>query len=151
MNSNGTSIYRDINEFRLARLMKWIEALESGKYCQTWDALRDNLGFCAIGVAMDVHLDRLGDQGSAEWVPYKVLIGQGRSVKTYELSYSDEGDLLREDSELGRLRTMFGLSEDEEAEIIKLNDSRRWSFEDIAQYLRERVVPKLEHAIKVGR
>lgn len=34
---------------------KWIAALRSGKYAQTSEALRDNAGFCCLGVLCDLH------------------------------------------------------------------------------------------------
>jgi hypothetical protein len=33
---------------------KWLEALRSGKYAQTYGALQDSAGFCCLGVACDM-------------------------------------------------------------------------------------------------
>ena len=35
---------------------QWIEALRSGKYKQTREVLRDNSGFCCLGVLTDIYL-----------------------------------------------------------------------------------------------
>lgn len=40
---------------------KWVEALRSGKYAQTRDNLRDDRGFCCLGVLADV--------AGCEWTP----------------------------------------------------------------------------------
>jgi len=34
---------------------QWLAALRSGDYTQTKDALRDDRGFCCLGVACDIH------------------------------------------------------------------------------------------------
>lgn len=44
----------DEQELIRANRLRWIEALESGKYQQTVRRLRDNRGFCCLGVACDV-------------------------------------------------------------------------------------------------
>lgn len=36
-------------------LVRWLAALRSGKYSQTTDALRDERGFCCLGVLCDVY------------------------------------------------------------------------------------------------
>lgn len=41
---------------------KWLEALRSGKYQQTSDNLRNEEGFCCLGVLCDI-------SGLADWVP----------------------------------------------------------------------------------
>lgn len=39
---------------------KWIKALRSGEYKQTTGALRDNEGFCCLGVLCDITKDEVG-------------------------------------------------------------------------------------------
>lgn len=152
---NGTSSIRRINEARLANLQKWIAALESGHYCQTTMALHDNFGYCALGVALDTIKEEVGDSGG-RWHPHTSYrsVGEGslRFMRAFEFLFADEGYGRSLDSELESLRTMFGLSTDEESTVINMNDGcsgyRPHTFEEIASWLRLNVVPKLERAIK---
>lgn len=43
-----------LNEKQKQRVRWWVEALRSGNYTQTSNALRDNQGYCCLGVACDV-------------------------------------------------------------------------------------------------
>jgi hypothetical protein len=40
---------------------KWVSALRSGEYKQTFDTLRDNYGFCCLGVLCDLYIDQSED------------------------------------------------------------------------------------------
>lgn len=42
-----------INEF----VHEWLNALKSGKYDQTTEVLKDDTGYCCLGVACDIHPD----------------------------------------------------------------------------------------------
>lgn len=112
-----------------ALMLRWIDALRSGKYNQTRGFLRTPEGFDAMGVLLDV-VDPKGwgepftpaedwPNGKA-YVPYKY---QG-NFYTFQLPYGISDDLGFFDSD------MFTL--------IDLNDKRCLSFEQIADYL-ERV------------
>ncbi len=52
-----TTNYEALTDVQRERLDAWIEALESGKYAQTCDTLRDYKGFCCLGVYADKILD----------------------------------------------------------------------------------------------
>ena len=43
---------------------KWIEALRSQEYNQSFDRLRDKNGYCCLGVLCDIHAKETGN----EWV-----------------------------------------------------------------------------------
>lgn len=43
---------------------KWINALRSGKYKQTTDCLRDDTGYCCLGVLTDIYIS---EQENASW------------------------------------------------------------------------------------
>jgi len=51
---------------------KWLEALRSGEYKQTTETLRDENGFCCLGVLCDIHAKERG----ANWV---------KLIESYEL------------------------------------------------------------------
>lgn len=40
---------------------KWVDALQSNKYSQTHGILKDNIGFCCLGVAEDIMLSKTGN------------------------------------------------------------------------------------------
>lgn len=62
---------------------EWLEALESGRYKQTSENLRDNKGFCCLGVACDLTDPNVWDEddelGNFSWnqedtaLPLKIM------------------------------------------------------------------------------
>ena len=54
--------------------IQWVEALRSGKYAQTKKALRDDAGFCCLGVLCDVLKDHPDVQG--RWVNGGFLVNK---------------------------------------------------------------------------
>lgn len=48
---------------------KWIEALRSGEYVQTKNALKNQNGFCCLGVLCDIYAK--STETGAEWIPSK--------------------------------------------------------------------------------
>jgi len=48
---------------------KWVEALRSGEYSQTTGVLRDDIGFCCLGVLCDLHQKETGE---GEWLQPKI-------------------------------------------------------------------------------
>ena len=53
-----------MTEEQKLRVLLWVEALESGKYKQTRDHLRDERGMCCLGVACEVYRSTTGN---GEW------------------------------------------------------------------------------------
>jgi hypothetical protein len=51
---------------------RWLDALRSGEYKQTTETLRDENGFCCLGVLCDIHAKERG----ANWV---------KRIESYEL------------------------------------------------------------------
>jgi hypothetical protein len=45
----------------------WVKALRSGEYEQTMGCLRDNVGFCCLGVACDVYLKSGDASKTTKW------------------------------------------------------------------------------------
>lgn len=86
---------------------KWVAALRSGKYTQTKGTLRDDRGFCCLGVLLDVWGDCNG--------------GWDGDVYRYE-TRDIEGEIELE-SELGKLsKLLLGDKEGEEGILIGMND-----------------------------
>lgn len=114
-------------------ISKWIEALRSGKYKQSQDALHDSDGYCCLGVACDLYLKEHPD--AAEWTT--------ASADTYRFRFRDRNGKI-EYLNLPQLvmswlgvRTPDGEFVDVygyNRTLAHLNDNGR-SFEEIAQII----------------
>jgi hypothetical protein len=93
----------------------WIKALRSGKYRQTTECLQDDLGYCCLGVAIDISgLPVLKTENGfiiGEFLPKNV-------IKFFNLLNSE-----------GKHSTS------DEHCLAHLNDNKKWSFNKIADYL----------------
>lgn len=49
-------------------MQKWVDALRSGAFSQTNGHLKDNIGYCCLGVACEVYRQNTDDP-EAEWQP----------------------------------------------------------------------------------
>ena len=105
----------------------WCAALESGDYQQAHMGLRDDRGFCCLGVACDVFFRKTG-QG--EWRRKRLATVTGSS---YTLSRSSS--VLPD-----RIRHYFGLrtptGDYGTQSLTGLNDTEKWTFADIAEIIR---------------
>ena len=63
---------------------KWIEALRSGEYEQTTGVLRNEKGYCCLGVLCDIYNKETGEGG---WIQYA---GDGYSFNGLEVYPPDE-------------------------------------------------------------
>ena len=102
----------------------WCAALESGDYQQAHMGLRDDRGFCCLGVACDVFFRKTG-QG--EW-------------RRKRLAYVTPSNEI-EGSVLPRVvRHYFGLRTEVgdygTQSLTGLNDTEKWEFADIAEIIR---------------
>lgn len=95
---------------------QWIEALRSGKYEQTKEALHSGDGYCCLGVLCDI--SRLGS-----W-----------EGENYEVP-DDLGELRTLKGELEFLRESFGIGNDQERTLIRMNDDDGLNFDAIADYI----------------
>ena len=93
---------------------KWIDALRSGKYQQARSQLRSGEGFCCLGVLCDITNTEISAVGS-ECIENGKIVG-------YE-----------------PIRKMLGISHDGSDAPMRylwnLNDDKKWSFEQIADYI----------------
>jgi len=99
----------------------WIEALRSGEYAQTRGSLRDESGFCCLGVLCDVAVDgNWEEQPHGSWLP----------PKSVRLRNKDDGHMSPE------AYKRLGL--DDWIRLALLNDEGS-SFLEIADYIEENV------------
>ena len=93
----------------------YLEALKSGRYKQCAGQLRDNDKFCLLGVAVDLF-------GEGHW------FGNGYQADEYRTTkYPDYRSVLK-----------LGLTRDDQDYMVKLNDTDRYRFEEIADILSDR-------------
>lgn len=109
-----------------ALMLKWIDALRSGKYTQTRGFLRTPEGFDSMGVLLDIIDNEAwgevvtpgeGWPDGRTYIPYKYL----GDFYSFQLPYGIADDLGFYDSDMYKL--------------IEVNDKRAWDFEQIADYL----------------
>jgi len=98
---------------------KWLKALRSGEYKQTTSALRDDRGYCCMGVLCDVHAKEFNrkwnkDEGYSYFQSCVVLPSE--VIKWAELNYSDP---MVGDRSLSYYNDTEGNNFDEIADIIK--------------------------------
>jgi hypothetical protein len=91
--------------------MVWIRALESGEYSQTRRVLKDEKGYCCIGVAREVHPNLNNYQSDYYEIAEAYGYVAGRAL-----------DFSRDTTE---------------SVLIKMNDYEENTFTEIAAYLRE--------------
>lgn len=104
---------------------EWVEALRSGKYEQTRLRLKDNMGYCCLGVACDI--SGLGEWEKVEDHPHEGCKYLGRMT-----------DLSPEVADyfgIDRDGTLVEVADHAELEsLIGMNDNRE-SFEKIAEFI----------------
>lgn len=99
--------------------VRWIEALESGKYIQIANRLRDaGIGFCCLGVACEI--SELGKwEGSIYIVKTEEQPSSGSYLSPSILDY-------------------LQMTDDEREYAVQMNDAGHCSFKEIAAFFRGR-------------
>lgn len=100
-------------------ILKWTKALRSGKYKQTFSALQDENGFCCLGVACDIFIPKkekiINDEG--------LLAGAFPSDQKVPAWLKDiNNDFLK-------------VTEDNDYLLSDINDTGRYSFDEIADLI----------------
>jgi len=96
---------------------KWIEALRSGIYPQTQKILRNDEGFCCLGVACDVFGARWKPARSSDSSYFAVAKGEAQSAIIPT-----------------PIRDKIGLGADDEWTLTRINDNGH-SFAEIADWI----------------
>ena len=99
---------------------KWIQALRSGKYKQGQAYLRQGDSYCCLGVLCDLNESR-------QWTPIDHSF-----KKIYSPFPDDEHQLLPKN-----ISQWADLIEIEQEELVELNDTEEYTFEQIADYIEE--------------
>ena len=98
---------------------RWLTALESGEYKQARDRLRDDNGFCCLGVACDL-------SGLGEWTLNRDLTHV----------FADGGQGAERDYLLFSVRDWLSITRAEEAALADMNNDGK-TFAEIAKWIRE--------------
>lgn len=101
---------------RKSDIKKWCAALDSGKYKQTYITLQDNRGYCCLGVACDIFIEK-----KEQLLKYKKLIGDM------------PGDQINSPKWLQRINDDF--SRKCWYSLTHLNDNERLTFSEVATIL----------------
>lgn len=104
----------------------WLEALRSGEYVQTEDKLEDALGRnCCLGVLCDI-----------QDVPKHTLhFGYQNADPYYEFGFGLDRTYWSGSDLPTKFRRDLGITREQEAELIRLNDEVHATFEEIAEYI----------------
>lgn len=119
-------------------LATWAEALRNGGYAQTTEALCDNGGYCCLGVLIDVAFEDEWDEWDDE---------NQRGVFCYPLDERcPEADYdVHHSKNYGELpwhiREAAGISPAVADQLMGFNDTERWSFDQIADWIEDGTVP----------
>lgn len=127
-----------INTPNKANLLRWVRALESGEYGQTEGQLRGGDGsedcpyeYCCLGVACEMAREDVG--GKWEGNEFRVFVdGTGKNPQFTHMP-AEVSEWLGIDH--GKTGGNLGFSDGELA--TELNDTRGWSFAEIAKKVRE--------------
>ena len=117
---------------------KWVAALRSGKYTQAQEVLKCDTGFCCLGVLLDTY-----DPEGWEQSPEDSFL-RHKGNKYGERDDYEEGDEffdeVSEDAELTKESLeIFGLTNGQQFDLIGMNDSRGSTFEEIADWIEEKL------------
>ena len=99
---------------------KWIEALESGKYKQGQEQLRNRDKYCCLGVLCDIiDTSKLCFYSSEGLYEYNSDEGSYETILPYSL------------------RAKLGITSEQESDLIQLNDAEDYDFPAIADWIKE--------------
>ena len=100
---------------------KWLAALRSGDYTQDTGRLKKDNGFCCLGVLCDI-------SGLGQWIPHPSLPDE----------YDDGSDQNQRRVYLPwNVHVHSGLTADNEYDLARMNDQRKLTFSQIADYVEE--------------
>jgi len=106
----------------------WIAALRGGNYNQTTGTLRDDDGYCCLGVLCDVHSKETGQ----EWSPAGIYCHE-RGVLPKEVTQW---------AELGNDNGCVNTPGAKYADLVDANDRGEYSFEKIANVIQNKIKGK---------
>ena len=100
---------------------RWVDALRSGVYTQTTGALRNEKGYCCLGVLCDLH----AHETNTPWVPDAFSFVYADELNVLPSIVRKWAGLLRKDP----------IVKEAEAPLTYMNDSQRRTFAEIADVI----------------
>lgn len=104
----------------------WVDALRSGQYSQTEEILRDNAGFCCLGVLCDLYKKELN---VGTWEDRSPFDSDGSNFVFIIDGIAESGALP------GKIASLLDLQDDDQSTLVDLNDQQGFDFEDIADWI----------------
>jgi len=118
------------------RVRKWVEVLESGKYKQGRNALKQDRKFCCLGVATDLYM-KTTKKGRWDWdVNGKDTFVSSGGFKVPSLLPKEVEDWLGLSSPDGAFRKSPRNLFQGHSNLADLNDNHRLNFKSIARVVR---------------
>ena len=111
-----------VNRTRKQVVKRWIKALRSGKYAQTTKKLRDNQGFCCLGVLCDL----ASKDGGNQWVDQGGRYVYGTRIGA--LPDNIQNFIFTDDYTLKSI------------DLIDLNDEKQYTFAEIANVIEKELL-----------
>lgn len=121
--------YGSLTKARRHFRVKWLEALESGKYKQNQRALRTtrpdgkSYGYCCLGVLCNL----AAQEGVGEWDT------KNKDPRLFKYDGEDSVGMIPD-----TLARVVGLTEDELDMAVEMNDHQNKSFKEIAKFFRKK-------------
>lgn len=115
---------------------KWLTALRSGEYKQTKECLRDNKGYCCLGVLSDLVAKEYPEQ--FKWGANITLEGSTTSYYFADNADDEKSVLLLVEKviDITEVPDKYGYLDDDEQYLTKYNDDG-YTFEQIADLIEE--------------
>jgi len=107
---------------------KWLKALRSGEYKQTKGQLKDEKGYCCLGVLCELHRKTVKQKG-CKWNLYNSYLGTGSILPEKVMKWAGM------ETESGRLPKRIERKSKYAHNLIDLNDTLNFSFKQIAQVI----------------
>lgn len=124
---------------------KWVKALRSGKYKQGRGALCEDEKYCCLGVLCEVAIKdgvKLKKEDSEYSKGYISYSGYGSTLPPKVLKYAD----MKKDAPVGIIEDH--LATDLEDELIYLNDTQKYSFKKIADFIEKNFIKTKKKTVK---
>lgn len=124
----------------------WLDALRSGEYEQTVSRLRDEKGYCCLGVLCDLHADATGTKWNMTepWKPR--YLGENATLPALVKQWAgldDDNPIIGTHEVIEAVCDEYGYDTDEtgtHTEVLlaaEANDGLGWTFQQIADAIEE--------------
>lgn len=124
----------------------WLDALRSGEYEQTFSRLRDEKGYCCLGVLCDLHAQTTGGEWNMTELWKLRYLGEGATLPALVEQWAgldNDNPIIGTHEVIGAVVDEYGYETNEtgtHTEVLlaaEANDELDWTFEQIADAIEE--------------